>query len=124
MFGKHISCNPSFCKYVSQDSEVHVHIDDDDMEVDENVAATSSQSEKQKPTTLVCHLSQIVAEETGEESLLEGKKETCSGYSRPLSQLLDGLLCLGGRSPEAYGSHRVCVLVILRDSCWRFLCDR
>ena len=61
------------------------------MEVDENVAATSSQSEKQEPTTLVCHLSQIVAEETDEESLLEGEKETCSGYSRPLSQLLDGL---------------------------------
>ena len=34
------------------------------------------------------------------------------------------LLCLGGRSPEAYGSRRVCVLVIPRDSCWRFLCDR
>ena len=89
VFGEHSSCNPSFCKYVSQDSEVH--IDDEDMEVGENVAATSSQSEQQEPTTLAGHLCQIVAEETDEESMPEDEKEARSRYSRPLSQLPDGL---------------------------------
>ena len=91
VFGEHSSCNPSFCKYVNQDSEVH--IDAEDMEVDENVAATSGQYGEQEPTKLAGQLSQIVAEETNEESMPEDEKEGRSGYSGPLSQLPDGLFC-------------------------------